>query len=333
MSPRYSVIMPVYNLEKVVGRCVYSILTQSFRDFELIIVDDGSEDSSFSVCCGYAQRDSRIKLFRQMNKGVSAARNTGIANAVGEYIVFVDGDDYASINYLTNLDKSDADLVIAGFHTEDEYGNEMQITEYSPLRYSVSSPSIIRNQFENSLFNNVYSKRFRRSILHRESLFFDDSLSLGEDTCFTVSYLRYIDSIETIPNIDYSYVKYTSRETLTNQKITPDIIGRLERSYTRIEEYLRTVLGEEATPAVAFRLGKIYNSYIELFMNDSPLVEAEAILYLFRQKWFKQSLCDDRLYKNENRKFRFLLKIRSGLFLITYKRYRNKVREYSMRKK
>lgn len=333
MQTRYSVIVPVYNLEKEIGRCIDSILSQLCTDFELILVDDGSVDNSFAVCSSFAKRDSRVKLFRQENKGVSAARNTGIIQAEGEFVAFVDGDDYVSPNYLDVLDRSDADLVITGFRTENEYGNELLRTTYSPIRYSVSSKKLLREQFENHFFNNVYCKRFRRSILQKEKLLFDLDLSLGEDTCFTVAYLSYIDSIETVPGSDYTYVKYTSRETLTNQRISPETIDRLERSYSKIVKHLDNVLGPEAVPAVAFCIGKIYNSYMELYMNDSPLVDAKAISFLFRQYWFRQSLRDDRLYKNEHSKFRALLELRSGLLLIAYKLYRNKMKSIFIWKK
>ena len=93
-NPQISVIVPVYNAEKWLRRCVDSILAQTFTDFELLLIDDGSTDGSPAICDEYAQRDSRIKVFYQKNSGVSAARNSGLDHARGEWILFVDADDY-----------------------------------------------------------------------------------------------------------------------------------------------------------------------------------------------------------------------------------------------
>lgn len=92
--PKFSIIVPVYNVEKYIGECVESVLNQSFDDWELILIDDGSSDNSSSLCDMYAENDERIKAFHQKNAGASAARNNGLDNAGGDYIIFLDSDDY-----------------------------------------------------------------------------------------------------------------------------------------------------------------------------------------------------------------------------------------------
>lgn len=92
-NPKVSVIVPVYNVEKLLQRCIDSILAQTFTDFELLLIDDGSKDKSGEICDEYAAKDSRIRVFHKQNGGVSTARNLGIDKAQGEWIYFVDSDD------------------------------------------------------------------------------------------------------------------------------------------------------------------------------------------------------------------------------------------------
>ena len=101
--PIISVIVPVYNVEKYLNRCIDSILAQTFSDFELLLIDDGSKDKSGEICDQYAEKDDRIKVLHKENGGASAARNTGIDHAVGEYIMFADSDDYIGRNMLESL--------------------------------------------------------------------------------------------------------------------------------------------------------------------------------------------------------------------------------------
>ena len=111
--PKISVIIPVYNTEKFLHRCIDSILTQTYTDFELLLIDDGSKDSSGSICDEYAEKDSRVRVFHKENGGVSSARNLGLDNAWGEWITFVDSDDYIEENFLKSFDGNlDADLVV-----------------------------------------------------------------------------------------------------------------------------------------------------------------------------------------------------------------------------
>ena len=124
---KISVIVPVYKVEKYLNKCVDSILVQTYDNFELILVDDGSPDNCGQICDEYAQKDSRVKVIHKENGGLSSARNAGLDVATGDYIGFVDSDDYISpVMYeklLKASDENDADLVICGVEKVDEYGN------------------------------------------------------------------------------------------------------------------------------------------------------------------------------------------------------------------
>ena len=101
-SPKISVIVPVYNVQKYLSRCIDSILAQTFTDFELLLINDGSKDNSGKMCDEYAKKDTRIHVFHKENGGVSSARNLGLENVQGEWITFIDSDDYLNINFLSN---------------------------------------------------------------------------------------------------------------------------------------------------------------------------------------------------------------------------------------
>ena len=129
--PKISIIIPVYNAEKYLKICVDSILNQTFKDFELILIDDGSSDTSKEICEQYIKLDNRVKVIEQSNKGVSVARNNGLENSCGEYIMFCDSDDWIEEECLENLyykfiqDKN-TDIIFSGIY-KDFYFNDKKI--------------------------------------------------------------------------------------------------------------------------------------------------------------------------------------------------------------
>lgn len=146
MSDLISVIVPIYNIEKYIDRCVESVVNQTYKNLEIILVDDGSTDNSSSVCDDWAKRDSRIKVIHKKNGGLSDARNFGLDNAKGDYIAFVDGDDFIDINMydsmLNYLKKYNCDICICGIN-KIENGREF-ITR--PYMYSNNEFTILNNE-------------------------------------------------------------------------------------------------------------------------------------------------------------------------------------------
>ena len=143
--PEISIIVPVYNTEKYLHRCIDSILAQTFTDFELILVDDGSSDNSPKICDEYAEKDKRVRVIHQENGGVSRARNIGIDNSCGTYLMFCDSDDYVDKRFCEVMHKCATeypdDCIICNAWREDTYGNNrISIVEDMDLSslYSVS---------------------------------------------------------------------------------------------------------------------------------------------------------------------------------------------------
>ncbi len=132
-TPEISVVVPMYNVEKYISRCIESILSQTYQDFELIVIDDGSTDSSFAICQEYALKDERVKLVHTEDKGVSEARNLGTTKAIGKYIAYIDSDDFVTRDYLETLHDmatlNNADISITNFEVLE--GDATLSTDYS----------------------------------------------------------------------------------------------------------------------------------------------------------------------------------------------------------
>lgn len=216
--PQISIIVPVYKVEKYLSRCIDSILSQSFTDFELLLIDDGSPDDCGRICDNYSERDGRIKVFHKENGGVSSARNVGIKNASGDYLIFIDSDDFIADEYLSQIMAHDEDLVCQTATIMSEDGSIIN----TPLRNELTLCEI---EFDSDLFsqalldgafNWIHCKRFRTSIIRKNGLSFDTTLDFAEDTLFVIQYSRFIKSI-CIENIaNYRYVVYKTRKTLSN---------------------------------------------------------------------------------------------------------------------
>ena len=132
--PKISIIIPVYNSETTLHQCVDSILYQDYKDFEVLLIDDGSKDKSPAICDEYTEKDNRVKVFHKQNGGVSSARNLGLDYAKGDWITFVDSDDHVESNYLVDLTSIQSDLVIVGVHTF----REALAREYYIYKYYIS---------------------------------------------------------------------------------------------------------------------------------------------------------------------------------------------------
>ena len=193
-SPKISVIVPVYNVEKYLHRCVDSILSQTFTDFEVLLIDDGSKDKSGVICDEYAQKDKRVRVFHKQNGGVSSARNVGLDNALGEWIYFVDSDDMVlpdALDTFDSLTKSNSDLVMAGFCTseEDDIVRERpKIIRQCELTV-VEALKEMYAPFDFCYQGYLWCKLFKKCVIQQNHLRFDENISFNEDRLFIVKYL------------------------------------------------------------------------------------------------------------------------------------------------
>ena len=215
--PVISVIVPVYNQEALVARCIESILLQSFADFELILIDDGSTDNSGILCDEWSLKDSRIRSFHQQNSGVSVARNMGIEQAKGIYIVFVDSDDWVRKDYLDCLLKDalgngKRGLVIQGFLS---YAPDGSRRNDEKCFVSVSSDSYANigemiEQYDLGECGFTVSKLYNRSLIMQYGIRFEKHISFCEDLLFMYDYLLRADYLVLGKAQEYVYIRYPS---------------------------------------------------------------------------------------------------------------------------
>lgn len=213
-----SIIVPVYNTEQYLPRCIDSILNQSFTDFELLLIDDGSTDGSGRICDSYGERDNRIRVFHKENGGVSSARNVGLDNANGEWIYFVDSDDEVmekGLQTLIDCISSEVDIVLGGFVEVGEDGNSSSI-EKKELRLLSKRQSIITSYYGYDLYYKylgyLWIRLLRNNVIQENGLRFDTSIAIKEDTLFLVQYVCKSNGITrqtTIPVYKY-YIRHDS---------------------------------------------------------------------------------------------------------------------------
>ncbi len=212
--PLISVIVPVYNVVNVLNYCIDSILSQTFRDFELILIDDGSQDNSGKICDEYALIDNRVSVVHKINEGVSIARNTGINLAKGKYICFVDSDDILGREYIEKLVRfkenyTDIDNIWCGFKTIDNYECYDSSCHYvfeENNSFSMTNRKNIMTLHEKWLDAGPYCKIFDRDKIINNHIFFPEDLSLGEDLIFNFKYLDKTNGkIIIINQTDYYY--------------------------------------------------------------------------------------------------------------------------------
>ena len=203
-----SIVVPVFNAEKTIARCIESAVNQSFDSFEIILVNDGSSDNSGIICDEYAERFQNITVLHNKNQGVSSARNSGIEKANGNYIMFLDSDDYIDADCLANLTKKKADASIGTIVWKYDNGNiEKQVERndelFSKDRYDIILPELLNER----RLNYLHAKLFKRDIIIDDNIRFHDyNETYSEDTVFIFEFLKYSQSVFVSGKVSYYYM-------------------------------------------------------------------------------------------------------------------------------
>lgn len=229
-----SVIVPVYKAEKYLHRCVDSILAQSYADFELLLIDDGSPDNSGAICDEYAAKDSRVRVFHKENGGVSSARNLGLDNARGEWITFVDSDDYIEQDFLSIPNDVVEDLLIQNYKMFN-IDNHVNVFKKTVVIESDVREFISENLHQEWL-RTPWAKFFKTFIIKNNNIQFPIGVKIGEDALFVQAYLCHTKSVRYIASAAYMY-KYDcdyDRYRLPAYK-SVDIFHRFISNYERLK--------------------------------------------------------------------------------------------------
>lgn len=212
---KISVIIPVFNAGQLLKKCLDSVLTQTWSNIEVIVVDDGSSDDSPDICNRYAATDPRVKAIHTTNKGVCHARNTGLDNATGHYVMFVDSDDWLDSGMMEVLaglmEKNDADMATCGYFMEDENGKVIygidKNTEYTLGRWDAIGTLFKSPDYRYK--GNLWDKLFLRQTIVDHSLTFDNTIHFNEDRLFVFQYLMHTDKTAYTTKPYYHYVQHS----------------------------------------------------------------------------------------------------------------------------
>ena len=231
-----SIIVPVFNVEKVLSQCIESVMAQTFSNFELLLIDDGSNDNSGKICDEFAQRDNRISVFHQKNQGVSKARNEGIKHSIGSYLCFIDSDDFVDPKYIERLveNMNYNTLPICGIRFINA---KIDFTPESKQVSFEKDSQHIEKVLHNLYFTGPVCKLFSRDVITNNGIAFDASMRLSEDLHFVLRYIQHIDNICLISEALYNYrdpdgsIKYriTSIELSKNLERLNDALSILEK--------------------------------------------------------------------------------------------------------
>ena len=221
-----SIIIPVYNAESTLCKCLDSILTQEFNSYEIILVNDGSKDSSLDICKEYASKYDNIFVINQNNAGVSTARNAGLDVAKGNWITFIDSDDYIEDGFFNCLDTYNEDLIILNsknLSPSGDIGDSLFSKTDNQLHKKGSITHFISNNIYNTIFRGPCAKFYKKELI--KDIRFDINMKVGEDSHFVFRYLCNIKSIRYIGN-EANYIIRLS-EQKSNVKYSSSIGGRI----------------------------------------------------------------------------------------------------------
>lgn len=216
----FSIVIPIYNASKYIEHCIDSLLSQNYRLFELILVDDGSQDDSLAKCKKYAALDNRVIVYHKDNGGPSSARNFGLKEAKGNYILFIDSDDYVESNYLSMIydmtQSNDADLYVLGFIVD--YSNRAEIFKLNDHFYSKSKIcDFIESELKSRHWGNPWNKVYKKEIVENNNILFDETINYSEDALFNFCYANYCKSVYSSSITSYHYRNFENQGSLSKR--------------------------------------------------------------------------------------------------------------------
>lgn len=303
MNPKISIIVPIYNVERYLSRCVHSIINQTYKNLEIILVDDGSPDNCPQLCDEYAKKDDRIKVIHKKNGGLSDARNAGMTVASGEFISFIDSDDYVSLDFIETLyntiiseDSEIAECDVIKFYDDssfDDYADDLKITNYNTI--DGLSALISENPFHQHVWNKLYKSKLLVGIPYTVG-------KLNEDEFWTYQVFGRAKKITKINKTMYYY--FQRQSSIMGNQYNLRRLDALEGKYNR-QLYVEKNFPEIAQQAKIDLFGscifacqssikylnkndrKIANEKIRDYMNLCKLSKQDLSLIVGKNKfWF-----------------------------------------------
>lgn len=285
---KVSVIVPVYNAEEVLPNCIESVLNQSYKNLELILINDGSVDRSIDIIRKYESQDNRVRVIDNENNGVSETRNIGVRKSVGEYIQFVDSDDFVELDMIEKtiklMEDNSADIVMTGVFLDiEEKGRFTTSIQTFEDNISVSREEIAKNvlgRLNGTYINSPVNKLYKRSIIIENNIIMNKKIDLGEDLIFNLDYLRHCNKVIFSKESYYHYcMKVEDNLTFKYRNNKMDL---MEFLFKECDEYLKWAgLDENQIKELnALFIKWMYSCYIDLNNKNCNLTFGDKYKYI-----------------------------------------------------
>lgn len=277
MNKKVSIIVPMYNCSLYIDKCICSLINQTYKNLEIILVNDGSTDNSLEKIEEYQKQDNRIKVITQNNKGVSSARNTGIKNSTGEYIAFVDSDDYLDDNVIELLVTNIENDTLLRINYKKITTNDELIVKTSKKEYSIDE--YILGILTSKIGGFCWGYLFEKCKIE----YFDENTSYLEDALFLINYLNKISKIKTIDNTYYNYQFNQNSITKTNCRIIKNIID-FDYSLNKLKNIIKikgisNVFNKKKIKLIESELAKLDKTNIKEVLNNKEIIKIIKSLY------------------------------------------------------
>lgn len=317
-----TVIVPIYNAEKPLERCIRSILEQTYDNIEILLINDGSEDNSLNICESFSKVDSRIRVIDKENQGVSVTRNLGLVEAKGKYCCFVDSDDWIEASHVEGLLNclKDSDIVVEGYMKECNAVIETCVFQPTTIDLKVLDVNdSIKDFFINGYIHPCWNKLFKLEIIRKNNISFETNIHISEDSLFCLKYLRYCKKL-TLANLSTYHYCIEKNSNSLSKKVYMDIFEVYEKVYENICDFFRQgnadiIWGQEVLNKTIYP--QLYNTVIKILRNnEQERLEKKRLLEDMRSREYCEKVFRYMYPKVTNKGERLVLS------LIKEKRYR-----------
>lgn len=314
MQPKVSIIIPVYNSKEFLAECLYSIKVQTYTDFEVLMVNDGSNDGSGGICDVFSREDNRFHAIHQKNNGVSAARNNGLNHVCGEWVLFVDSDDRVEPDYVekyvSTIDNG-IDLIYGGYKSFGEVRGGMTGYSYHDKSCGLSQISDVISML--LVYCTPWGKMFRMSVINDLNLRFEEKLTFSEDRLFIYQYLRGISGVAFFDYCGYQY-RVTPGSLMSRPHSKDECVLRLQKLWVAAldikKQWSLSLL--EFMPFFEIHCGLL----MSLFAKSKNPIESRLLYKTYLGRFFREEFFESN--KAERKIIRRILGKKRTLFSLGY---------------
>ena len=347
MKDKISIIVPIYNTEKFLDKCLNSLVNQTYKNIEIILIDDGSTDNSLNICLDYQKKDSRVIVLKQKNLGKSISRNNGINKSSGNYIMFVDSDDYIEPNMceimINTIKKYNVDIVRCNYRFINNkiVEDNKNFISCNKILKKNEIKEIINQMITGEVGSYIWLLIIKKSIIKDNKIIFNPKIHLMNDKPFTINLLLNINSLVQINDILYNYVRNDNGTVRSNKNLFIKIDSVLrgnecikqilnnKNEFTKKREYLLYKTHNLILLDLLIRASLYYDNYKNLIkkfkiLERNPLFKTNISFMLNNKLELKRKIRFYFLYKGYYKIFIFLSQFSS----LNYQKIKNNWRRY-----